>query len=253
MMWKRRAFPDPGWYDPAFAPSAPVSRPPPRTPPPPAQQPGVRRKIPVGDVDITTIGGPVSKEPPAEPKPAAIARRERDSIEQVHRPQPVAAPTPPPAPRPPQSSQPPAAHVDPEVEALKRRLERDAARSREQDRRALLASILPVLDNLDRSVAAAAASPDRALVEGVRVVRDQLQSALADLGAVRIDSLGKPFNPAIHEAIATADVDDPQLDGMVIDEWEAGYRLGDRVLRPARVRVGKLSAGLAPDEWPEGD
>ena len=79
----------------------------------------------------------------------------------------------------------------------------------------------------------------------------RLQAVLADLGAVRIDSRGQRFDPAFHEAIATAEVEDPRLDGMVIDEWEAGYRLGDRVLRPARVRVGKLRARPAPFEPPD--
>jgi molecular chaperone GrpE len=125
-----------------------------------------------------------------------------------------------------------------ELEAAKRRVQRDAQRVYDETRAQLVARLFPVLDSLDRSVAAG--SRDAALLEGVKLVRAQLEQALSDYGLERIESVGRPFDPAQHEAVDVVWVDAPSEHGMVVEEWEAGYRFGERVLRAARVRVGKL-------------
>ncbi|HVY46258.1 MAG TPA: nucleotide exchange factor GrpE, partial [Minicystis sp.] len=127
-----------------------------------------------------------------------------------------------------------------DLEAAKERLARDARRAEDATRLRLVGELLPVLDNLDRTVGAGSA--DRALLEGVTLVRDQLERVLAGYGLERIEALHRPFDPALHEAVAVAPVDDPALDGVVVDELARGYRVGDRVQRPAVVRVGKLAA-----------
>jgi molecular chaperone GrpE len=63
---------------------------------------------------------------------------------------------------------------------------------------------------------------------------------MQSLGLVRIQSEGEPFNPELHEAVEIVAVT-PDLDNRVIQEYQAGYRFGERLIRPARVRVGKAS------------
>ncbi len=128
-----------------------------------------------------------------------------------------------------------------ELQKAKARVERDAQRTGDETRAKLIEQLFPVLDNLDRSIAAGEGSPDEALLEGVKLVRDQFEKVLASYGVERLDSVGRRFDPNEHEAVAVIAVDDHRADGIVVDEWQPGYRLGDRVLRAAKVRVGKLN------------
>lgn len=123
-----------------------------------------------------------------------------------------------------------------DLEAAKARVDRDAARLREELSAQLVAELLPVLDNLDRSIAAGG---DDAVLQGVRMVRSQMARVLEKYGLERFDALGDVFDPRVHDAVSVAAVDGPALDGVVIDQWEAGYRIGDRLLRPAKVVVGR--------------
>jgi molecular chaperone GrpE (heat shock protein) len=105
--------------------------------------------------------------------------------------------------------------------------------------------LLPVLDNLDRTIRAAQGGRnDPALLEGVRMVRQQLDGVLRGYGVERIEEIGQRFDPAVHEAIGMIAVDDPQRHGAVVHQAEPGYRMSGRLLRPARVSVGKLVAPL---------
>ena len=78
-----------------------------------------------------------------------------------------------------------------------------------------------------------------AVVEGVRLVRSQFAGVLTRYGVERIESRHEPFNPAFHEAVGTVPVSHPAAHNVVIDQVEAGYRFGDRLLRPAKVVVGR--------------
>jgi molecular chaperone GrpE len=132
-----------------------------------------------------------------------------------------------------------------DLEAAKQRVERDAERVLARTRDDLIGRLLPVLDNLDRSIAAANAAntpdgtPDGALLRGVELVRDQFVAVLAGYGVERIDALGSRFDPAEHEAVAVAEVALPEQDRTVVQVLQAGYRIDDRILRPARVQVGQ--------------
>ena len=123
-----------------------------------------------------------------------------------------------------------------DLEAAKARVDRDAARGKDEIRSQLVAEHLPVLDNLDRSIAAGG---DKGVVEGVRLVRSQLMGVLHKYGLERFDVLGDPFDPRRHDAMSVVDTPSAALDGVVIDQWEPGYRIGDKLLRPARVVVGR--------------
>jgi molecular chaperone GrpE len=101
----------------------------------------------------------------------------------------------------------------------------------------LVGRILPVLDNFERAMAAARpnASGD-ALIEGIALIHRQLVAELAVEGLRPMESVGEPFDPELHEAVAT-DPDSPSPPHTVTHVFQRGYFLHDRVLRPAMVRV----------------
>jgi molecular chaperone GrpE len=100
----------------------------------------------------------------------------------------------------------------------------------------LVKELLPVLDDLERALEAAAEHEEAKLEEGVRLVHRELVEALAREGLVEVETDGK-FDPHVHEALLSQPSD--QEDGAVIEVMQKGYRLGDRVLRPARVVVSQ--------------
>jgi molecular chaperone GrpE len=127
-----------------------------------------------------------------------------------------------------------------DLEAARGRVERDAQHVLDETRLKLVVELLPVLDNLDRTILAAMRAGDApTLVEGVRHVRAQLEAVLRGYGVARIEALGTTFDPALHDAVGVIAVRDPQRHALVIDQTEAGYRFGDKLLRPARVVVGR--------------
>ena len=96
--------------------------------------------------------------------------------------------------------------------------------------------LLPVLDDLERALQAAEQHEEAKLEEGVELVARALRDALLREGLEEIETNG-PFDPHIHEALLSQPSD--QEEGAVIDVLQKGYRLGDRVLRPARVVVSQ--------------
>lgn len=127
-----------------------------------------------------------------------------------------------------------------EIEAASRRLEGAAAKELERRTRSLLESFLPVVDDLDRGIAAArkhAESQD--VVVGLELVRRSMLASLERFGVTAVPALGAPFDPHRHEAIALVPVTDPAQDGHVIDVMREGYEIGGVTLRAASVAVGK--------------
>ena len=132
-----------------------------------------------------------------------------------------------------------AAHA--EIEAAARRLASASAKELEQRTRKLLESFLPVVDDLDRGIAAAKTVAESAdVVTGLELVRRSMLTRLGQLGVTHAPARGERFDPQRHEAIALVPVTDPAQDGQVIDVMREGYLIGDEVLRPAAVAVGKL-------------
>lgn len=110
-----------------------------------------------------------------------------------------------------------------------------------------LTRLLPVLDNLNLAVDASQKDPSiENLREGVKGVLRSFEQALGGVGVEAVSSVGSNFDPEMHEAIDTAEVDAEQ-DGKVTAEYSRGYRFGDRLLRPARVQVGKARAQSAAE------
>ena len=100
----------------------------------------------------------------------------------------------------------------------------------------LVKELLPVLDDLERALEAAAEHEEAKLEEGVRLVERQLRSVLEREGLVEIDADGS-FDPHVHEALLTQPSE--AEDGAILQVLQKGYRLGDRVLRPARVVISQ--------------
>lgn len=114
--------------------------------------------------------------------------------------------------------------------------EQDAAR--QQALAGTIAELLPVFDNLQRTIEAGEKGASlEALLEGVRLVEKQFASVLERHGVQPIGGEGEPFDPSLHEVIATEESDAPE--GSIVAIVEKGYRIGDRVIRPAKARVSK--------------
>lgn len=123
----------------------------------------------------------------------------------------------------------------------------------------VIRTLLPILDDFERSLEAAAkADSIENVADGLRIVHDHFRQALKGHDLEPIESVGKPFDPALHEAMMEQDAPDvpPRT---VVQEYARGYRLCDRVLRPAKVVVSKAAEpaadekSAAPDADPEDD
>lgn len=128
--------------------------------------------------------------------------------------------------------------------AFRQRLEREKERVLQAERAEVAQALLEATDDLERALAAVSGEVTadlRSLVEGVRLSLDVLQRRIAAMGAQRIHVVGQPFDPKVAEAVDTVPISDVALDGRVLQEIRSGYRIGERVLRPARVRVGRLA------------
>ncbi|HXX40106.1 MAG TPA: nucleotide exchange factor GrpE [bacterium] len=131
-------------------------------------------------------------------------------------------------------------HSAADLENYKRLAVRERQDAIERTRRQVLGLALGVLDNLDRALASATRQDGgtKALVEGLRMAQRQMLDQLAVVGVRPIDALGKPFDPRLHEAVATVPPQGPQqAAGTIVGEVLRGYRLDDDVLRPAKVMV----------------
>ncbi|MEO7674588.1 MAG: nucleotide exchange factor GrpE [Pyrinomonadaceae bacterium] len=108
-----------------------------------------------------------------------------------------------------------------------------------------LTTLLPVLDNLNLAIAASEKdSSSEVLLGGVKGTARSFEQALMSVGVEAVPSIGADFNPEIHEAIDTKEVDD-ENEGKITAEYSRGYKFGDRLLRPARVQVGKTRSQAA--------
>jgi len=103
----------------------------------------------------------------------------------------------------------------------------------------LIKSVLPFVDNLERAVNHSEKTEDiQGLIEGIKLTLQQVLQTLNRFGVSPIESLGKPFDPAIHEAMLVVETDQHEPN-RVVEEFQKGYLLKDRLLRPATVSVSK--------------
>ncbi len=105
----------------------------------------------------------------------------------------------------------------------------------------LLQKVIPVLDNFEMALAAAqnsSATDLKSLQDGVAMIHSQLKSTLTDAGLEEVDATGKPFDPNMHEAVSQQE-SDKIAEGHVLQQLRKGYKLRERLLRPATVIVAK--------------
>jgi len=127
-----------------------------------------------------------------------------------------------------------------EIEAAGNRVAAASAKDLERRTRNLLENFLPVLDDLDRAIAAARLVIDSVdVVAGLELMHRSVLTKLGQFGVVHAPARGEVFDPQRHEAIALVPVADPAQDGRVIDVMREGYMIGGHTLRPAGVAVGK--------------
>jgi molecular chaperone GrpE len=148
--------------------------------------------------------------------------------------------------------------VQAKFEEAKSQLERETAEMRDRLRRTLddkakqeqynfLTTLLPVLDNLNLAIRASETDPSvEHLRDGVVGTARSFEQALESVGVKHVASVGERFDPELHEAVDMKQVD-PADDGKITAEYSRGYRFGDRLLRPARVQVGRGIAGKAAE------
>ncbi len=125
----------------------------------------------------------------------------------------------------------------------RKRSRREVADAEKKGRDSLLNDLLPVFDNLERATSHAEGGAEDAgkvkgLVDGINLVMRQFRDALGRLGIERVESVGQPFDPSVHEAIQHLETNDFPP-GSIAAEVQPGYRQGDRLVRPAMVVVAK--------------
>jgi molecular chaperone GrpE len=125
-----------------------------------------------------------------------------------------------------------------DFENYRKRMARELESASSRGVARLARELVPTLDNLERALVAAteAADVDEQLIEGLRLVHRELIAALERAGIERYGEAGEGFDPALHEAVAHQPVEGA-TSGSVVEVYQAGYRLGGAVIRPARVLV----------------
>lgn len=137
------------------------------------------------------------------------------------------------------------AQMQRETDETRQRLNRAADERARREKIDFISVLLPVADNLQRAIQAAELGGTLdSLLDGVRVTLSNFENALIASGVEPLEAVGQPFDPEQHEAVDTTEVE-PERDGLVIAEYSRGYRIGDRLLRPARVQVGRSRASDA--------
>jgi molecular chaperone GrpE len=124
-----------------------------------------------------------------------------------------------------------------DFENYRKRVAGEAAQAAKRGRADLVGQLLPVLDNLERALASSEAEESN-LIEGVRLVYEELKAVLQRSGIESYEPSGERFDPEWHEAVMTRPASGEQA-GSVLEVLEKGYRLDGQVLRPARVVVGQ--------------
>ena len=134
-----------------------------------------------------------------------------------------------------------------DFENFRKRAQREKDEARQFANQSLIEKQLPILDNFEMALAAAK-DADPALRDGVQMIYDQLLGILRDSGVETIDATGEDFDPNLHEAISQQQTTEAEP-GTVVEQVQRGYRLHERLVRPARVVVAK--APEAAEQSPE--
>jgi molecular chaperone GrpE len=125
-----------------------------------------------------------------------------------------------------------------EFDNYRKRIDRERREQAESATASLLVEVLPVVDNLERALQAPSGPEAAGYRVGVELIHRQLMDMLRKRGVTPIEALGSDFDPRFHQAVSQ-ETSDAHRDGEVMEELQRGYMLGDRLLRPAMVKVAK--------------
>ena len=132
-----------------------------------------------------------------------------------------------------------------ETQEMRSRMQKSLEDRAKQGQFNFLISLLPVLDNLNLAIAASETDASfEHLLTGVKGTARSFEQALMSVGVEPIQAVGADFDPELHEAVDMVPVE-PDGDGKIVGEYSRGYKFGERLLRPARVQVGKAMAQTA--------
>jgi molecular chaperone GrpE len=124
---------------------------------------------------------------------------------------------------------------------FRKRTNQETTRRATAQKEDFIHGLLPILDNLERAVSSTTTSGScEQLAQGVQMTAQQLNQLLRRHGIEREESQGRPFDPNLHEAVATRK-DESQPDHVILETFERGYRRGNEVFRPAKVAVNELA------------
>ncbi|MCP4447319.1 MAG: nucleotide exchange factor GrpE [Myxococcales bacterium] len=136
-----------------------------------------------------------------------------------------------------------AAEQEDEIERIKRRLQTEADQKVEKRVAEVIDELLDVGDDLGRAILSAQEmNHEASVIQGLEMVRQSFGKRLQKIGVTRMQALGTKFDPNLHEAVSMMPVHDPSQDGVVLAVLREGYALNGKLLREARVAVGKLSS-----------
>ncbi len=134
-----------------------------------------------------------------------------------------------------------------EIDNTKKRLSREKEEYAKYASETVVRELLPIVDSLDQALVAVDKSADpQSVAKGVRLIHQQLLGLLNREEVKRIPTVGKPFDPHQHEAVAQVDPGDGTADDTVIEEIQVGYTMHGKVIRPAMVKIAK-----SPDAQPK--
>jgi len=134
-----------------------------------------------------------------------------------------------------------------EFENYRKRVQREFADIREQTKIRVIDEFLTVYDHFQMALSHAESDDVQSLRQGMEMIQAEFERTLANLGAEPIDAVGQPFDPEAHEAIAQEPSEEVE-EGHVLRQWKAGFRVGERLLRPATVVVSGGAPATSAEE-----
>ena len=138
---------------------------------------------------------------------------------------------------------------------FEKRVPKQVSDSVKFEKERIIRSLLPILDNFEHTLNAHSGESEDPMVRGVEIIYGQMLDILKSYGVEQIEAAGEPFDPSRHEAMMRRHEADKD-DGVVLDEFQKGYRLNERVIRPSRVVVNKIEAApqdQASEKGSEGE
>jgi molecular chaperone GrpE len=129
-----------------------------------------------------------------------------------------------------------------EVQKARERIQNEFNRRTAKVKSDLVSKFIEILDNFERALAIASQKHSfDSLLEGVELIRNQFMTALAEQDVTELNVEGQPFNPELAEAVEVIEVETPEKDNMILEVVNKGYRMGDFLIRPAKVKIGRAT------------